>query len=225
MTKRFERELDLYRPKNKVHFTLGVLVCMVFSVCMLIVSSFTVIHLTHYGLPLNAILHPIWFSNTQHTINDFIINFDYVPQIPAIAIIVVILGKKYGFFTALMYLFLGIFILPVFSLGGGVSYIFQYGFGYFIGFLVMIYILGRFIEEDLKFKNVFLGTLYSILSLHVIGSLYLVLICAIKHEPFSHVQDLLYMMTFVKIMYDIVITIISVYVANIVKKILWLAIA
>ena len=57
----------------------------------------------------------------------------------------------------------------------------------------------------------------------ICGIVYLVLLCAIKHEQFSYVQDLIHMMTHVKIFYDIAFTIICVYISNAVRKILWLS--
>ena len=223
MTKRLQREKELFIAGDKVKLTFGVLVCTILAAFSLVVAAFTVIPVTHYYLPAAAIFHPFKFWGTTHSAADFITHVDYLPQVPAIACMTVILGRKYSLVAIFLYLITGLFFIPVFSLGGGLKYVFQYGFGYIIGFIPMVIILAQFLKNDYKPKKVFLASLLSVLALHTVGIIYLVLLCAIKHEPFSYVQDLIHMMTYVKILYDFAFTIICVYLANAVRKILWLS--
>ena len=53
-----------------------------------------------------------------------------------------LLGKKYGAASALLYLFIGLVGLPVFTQGGGIGYVFQPSFGYLIGFVVGAFVTG-----------------------------------------------------------------------------------
>ena len=223
MSERLQKEKELFKAGDRVKLTFGVLVCTILASFMLVVAAFTVIPITHYYLPSTAFFHPFKFWSAAHSANDFITHIDYLPQVPAIACMTVILGRRYSLVAIILYMIVGLFFLPVFSLGGGIRYIFQYGFGYILGFIPMVLILAYMLKRDYKPKRVFFASLYSVLALHIVGIVYLVLLCAIKQEQFSYVQDLIYMMTYVKFLYDFVFTIICVYLSNAVRKILWLS--
>lgn len=222
MTKRFNKELALFTAGDNIKFTFGVLICTILAAFSLVVAAFTAVNISHYYIPVDAILHPIIFSNTQHTTADFIISFSYVPQIPAIAFMTVILGKKYSSIAILLYLITGLFILPVFSLGGGIKYVGQYSFGYVLGFIPMVIVLANQLKNNFKPMNVIKASLFSVLILHLVGMIYLILVCAIRHDQFGYFQDLLNMLTFSKILYDWFFIAVCTYLANIVRKILWL---
>lgn len=223
MSERLQKEKELFKAKDKVKFTFGVLVCTILSAFSLVVAAFTIIPISHYYLPFDAIFHPFKFWDAQHQLSEFVTNIDYVPQIPALACMAIILGKRYSCAAIILYLIAGLFFVPVFSLGGGLKYIFQYSFGYIIGFIPMVIILSKYIGKDFSPKRVFLASLYSVTALHIFGMVYLILLCAIKHEPFNYVQDLLHMMTYVKFFYDLFFTFVSVYIANVIRKFLWLS--
>ena len=160
MSERLQKEKELFRPGDRVKLTFGVLVCTILSAFMLVVAAFTVIPITHYYIPAAAFFHPFKFWGAAHSVNDFITHIDYLPQVPAIACMTVILGRKYSLVAVFLYLITGLFFLPVFSLGGGIKYIFQYGFGYILGFIPMILILWKCLERDYKPKRVFFASLY-----------------------------------------------------------------
>lgn len=223
MTERLQKEKELFRAGDRVKLTFGVLVCTVLAAFSLVVAAFTVIPITHYYLPAAAIFHPFKFWNAAHNISDFITHVDYLPQVPAIACMTIILGRKYSIVAIFIYILAGLFFVPVFSLGGGIKYIFQYGFGYILGFIPMVLVLWKCLGRNYKPKKVFFASLYAVLALHIFGIVYLVLLCAIKHEQFSYVQDLIHMMSYVKIFYDLFFTIICIYLANALRKILWLS--
>lgn len=223
MAKRLQKEIELFKARDNVKLTFGVLVCTILASFSLVVAAFTLIPITHYSLPWAAILHPINFWNSQHEISEFVTKIEYVPQIPTIAFMTIILGKRFSCLAIFLYLIAGLFFVPVFSLGGGMKYIFQYSFGYLLGFFPMVIILSNYLKQDFSPKKVFLGSLYSVMTLHLFGMVYLVLLCAIRQESFGYVQDLLTMMTAVKFLYDLFFTFVSVYIANLVRKFLWLS--
>ncbi len=223
MVKRFQKEIALFKAGDKVKLTFGVLVCTILAACSLVVAAFTVIPISHYYLPLAAIFHPFKFWGVHHNVSDFITGIQYVPQIPILACMTIILGKRFSCAAILLYVITGLFFLPVFSLGGGIDYLFQYGFGYILGYIPMVIFLSAYLENNFKPKKVFVASLYSVLVLHLTGMIYLILLCAIRHDTFSYVQDLLYMMTFVKFLYDLFFTFVCVYIANVARKILWLS--
>jgi biotin transport system substrate-specific component len=53
-----------------------------------------------------------------------------------------LLGKKYGAASALLYLFIGLVGVPVFTQGGGISYVLKPSFGYLIGFVLGAFVTG-----------------------------------------------------------------------------------
>ncbi len=53
-----------------------------------------------------------------------------------------LLGRKYGSLSVLLYMAVGLAGIPVFTEGGGLSYIFKPTFGYIIGFCIGAYVTG-----------------------------------------------------------------------------------
>lgn len=62
----------------------------------------------------------------------------------------ILLGAKRGFYSQLLYLSIGLMGFPIFTNGGGITYIFQPTFGYIIGFLLCSYIIGKLTERLTK---------------------------------------------------------------------------
>ena len=79
-----------------------------------------------------------------------------------------LLGSRRGAASVAVYVFLGLIGLPVFTSGGGPSYIFQPTFGYLLGFiggLVIVYACGMVYLALIN--NVYLGTPISLWTLFV----------------------------------------------------------
>ena len=90
----------------------------------------------------------------------------------------VILGSKMAALSQGLYLLLGIIGLPVFASGGGPGYIFQPTFGYFLGFIVGAYLIGR-LQERFYYHSVgkiFCSLLAGTLLIYIFGVSYLYLI-------------------------------------------------
>lgn len=58
-----------------------------------------------------------------------------------------ILGSKKGLQSQLVYIFVGLAGLPVFTKGGGISYILQPTFGYLVGFALGAFVIGYIVER------------------------------------------------------------------------------
>ncbi|MFI3329814.1 MAG: biotin transporter BioY [bacterium] len=86
----------------------------------------------------------------------------------AVAILSYILGVKRSLITISTYIIIGLIGIPVFSTGGGFSYILTPSFGFIIGFIPFSIIL-------IKIKN-FIISLSSLILLYLIGAVYMVLI-------------------------------------------------
>lgn len=58
-----------------------------------------------------------------------------------------LLGKRLGAMSVLLYIILGLLGVPVFTEGGGLMYLFKPSFGYIIGFAVGAYLTGKIANE------------------------------------------------------------------------------
>lgn len=68
-----------------------------------------------------------------------------------------LLGSRNGFQSQLVYIGVGLVGLPVFTQGGGITYVLQPTFGYLIGFALAAFIIGFIIERiDSPTKNILL---------------------------------------------------------------------
>lgn len=107
-----------------------------------------------------------------------------IPNVPItlqfffIALSGILLGSKLGMLSQLIYVAIGLVGVPVFTNGGGPSYIFQPTFGYLIGFILCPYVIGIVIEK-LKNTNIItlsIATLLGLAVIYLIGVPYLYMI-------------------------------------------------
>lgn len=90
----------------------------------------------------------------------------------------VLLGSKKGAISQLLYVLIGLVGFPIFTQGGGITYVFKPTFGYLIGFILGAYVTGLIIEK-LKVKsvrNISFAILAGVGVIYVIGVLYLYMI-------------------------------------------------
>lgn len=90
----------------------------------------------------------------------------------------ILLGSKKGALSQLLYVFIGLVGIPIFTEGGGIAYIFKPTFGYLIGFIFGAYITGCISERLKKVNiiNIFLSMLAGLAFVYLIGVAYLYLI-------------------------------------------------
>lgn len=90
----------------------------------------------------------------------------------------ILLGSKRGALAQILYVFIGLIGIPVFTQGGGPSYVFQPTFGYLIGFIVGAFIIGKIIEKvkSVNPKTIFLAGILGLLVIYIFGVSYMYLI-------------------------------------------------
>ena len=96
-------------------------------------------------------------------------------QTLALALIGFILGPYKGIMVIITYLVMGIIGIPVFSQGGGFDYVFKPSFGYIIGFIPMVFLIGfgrNFQNKSVKYLFGMLGLIID----YLIGVIYMYLI-------------------------------------------------
>lgn len=85
-----------------------------------------------------------------------------------------LLGAKRGGFSVLLYVLIGLVGFPIFTEGGGPTYIFKPTFGYLIAFIVASYFVG-YVREKVgvgSFKKLFFSCLISLVAIYLFGSFY-----------------------------------------------------
>jgi biotin transport system substrate-specific component len=68
-------------------------------------------------------------------------------QVPALLLTALVCGARSAMLAGVAYISLGLFQLPVFQAGGGVTYLLDPGFGYIAGFLPAAWLTGRLAKQ------------------------------------------------------------------------------
>lgn len=86
-----------------------------------------------------------------------------------------LLGSRNGFLSQVVYISVGLVGLPVFTQGGGITYVLQPTFGYLIGFACGAYVIGKVIErfDNPTRKHFILAHLIGVVVIYTIGVPYL----------------------------------------------------
>lgn len=197
----------IHNPTPRIKFCLGTLAIVSLCVLMLVTATFSQIKIS--------------FNIPDMGVSSYL-KFEYIPQIPVVIFIAALLGEYWGLVSVLLYVILGLTpLFPVFALGGGPSYIFQYNFGYIFGFLFAVLISAKMIKKSNGIIDDILAVIYGVLAIHVIGSIYLTVIALLRHDTFNFIGNLIYFQSISKIMYDLVFGFIAVLVAKGLKKLMW----
>jgi biotin transport system substrate-specific component len=90
----------------------------------------------------------------------------------------IILGPIRGMIAMTVYLVLGLAGLPVFSLGGGLGYVFQPSFGFIIGFIPGAYIAGLVYDKTIlkPYLKTLIAFIFGSAVIYIIGILYMYLL-------------------------------------------------
>lgn len=85
-----------------------------------------------------------------------------------------LLGKKLGAASALLYMFIGLVGLPVFTQGGGVGYVLKPTFGYIVGFVLGAYVTGAIARKvrEPSHKRLFAAALAGLGTIYTVGTAY-----------------------------------------------------
>jgi biotin transport system substrate-specific component len=86
-----------------------------------------------------------------------------------------LLGSKQGGLSQLVYVGVGLVGFPVFTGGGGLTYIFKPTFGYLVGFIIAAYVIGKLVEgkKTPSFKDFFIANMIGLAFVYICGIIYL----------------------------------------------------
>ena len=222
MTKRYAKQLNSFKYKGEpIKITIGTLVLTAFCVLLLIIATFTQITFSHFHLPLDSLPFLTQASYDSDIIHHFTKTYKYIPQIPTVFFIVALLGRKFGILAICSYILLGMFF-PIFALGGGVSYLFEYGFGYILAFVPAIFFSGTLLKIKTDFLRIVLLSTLGVLAIHVLGVLYMLFVATLRHAPMDLVMGWISSQSGVQIFYDMFFSVIAIYLGRFARKILWI---
>ena len=222
MSKRIEKQINSFKYKGEpIKITLGTLILTCLSVLFIIVATFTQITVKHPYFPFDTFAFLSGDVNDYEILHHFIKSYKYIPPIPMVFFIVALLGRKFGMLSVIMYIILGLFF-PIFALGGGISYLFEYGFGYILAYLPAIFFAGTLLKGKTDFLRICLISLIGVLTIHIPGILYMFFIATLRHAPMDMVLSWISSQSGVQILYDIFFGAIAIFLGRQARKLLWI---
>ena len=222
MSKRVQKELNSFKYKGEpIKITLGTLVMTALCVLLIIVATFTQITIHHPYIPMNSLNFLSQDLTDSEILHHFIKQYQYIPQIPVIFFVLALMGRKFGILSILGYILLGLFF-PIFALGGGISYLFEYGFGYILAFIPAVFFAGTLLKGKVDFLRILMISAIGVLTVHILGILYMLFIATLRHAPMELIASWISTQSGVQIVYDIFFTVITIYLGRQMRKLLWI---
>ena len=107
----------------------------------------------------------------DYSINNFELPTTW--QIPTIILLTIIFNRKVVFRAFTIYIFIGLFIFPVFHAGGSIGYLLTPNFGYLLGIFPLIRIIDKINKKNkLNISNLLINGFLAIAAMHLTGILY-----------------------------------------------------
>ena len=214
--KRPENQLEIFKYKGEpIKITLGTIVMIGICTFLIVIATFTQVKIPHF---LNATGSVNIGEGLINNANGYL----YIPQIPVILFIAGLMGRIFGTLSVLVYIAIGLFCYPIFALGGGLRYVLAFNFGYILAYIPAVFLTGTILNHGYSIKNVLKATIIGVLTIHVIGILYTAFISIISSGDDLSIFGTIVKQSGWKILYDLIFSCISIYMANVTKKILWL---
>lgn len=198
-----------------IRLSLGSLILVISCTFLMVAATFIQLKITHFIIPAEL------FRGEPIAFKDFLFTYKFIPQIPVVMFIGAFLGRKYGIASILLYILIGLFIMPVFALGGGPKYILEYGFGYILAYIPAVFFAGSILKSGFTIRNILHAVFVGVLTIHLIGILYMLFIAGLKHEGWTFINGWITAQSGLKIIYDIIFSFASVFIAKYAKIILW----
>ena len=196
------------KEKKKIKIPILNLTLILFCTFLLVVSTFIQLKIIHPIIPADVF--------TNHTLKgkDFLYSYTIIPQIPMVLFVIGLLGKRLSITSILLYILLGLFAFPFFAVGGGPHYIIEPGFGYILAYIPAAIFAGSILDEDYSFKNIFKAGIIGVLTIHLIGIIYMLFVFLLRHEGWEFIKGWIVAQSLVKCLYDYLLTIICLIVAK-----------
>lgn len=200
------------KEKKKLKIPVLNILLVLFCSFLLMISTFVQFNITHFIIP-----HDI-FSNNALTKDNFLYTYTIIPQIPAVMFVVGLLGRRLGITSIVIYILTGLFLFPVFALGGGVRYILEPGFGYIAAYIPAVFFAGSILKSGFSIMNILKATLIGVVTIHLIGIVYMFFIAALKHEGLAFIKGWILSQSLLKFAYDYILSLAALFVAKYINK-------
>ncbi len=200
------------KEKRKLKIPVLSIILVLFCSFLLMTSTFIQLDLTHFVIPLDI------FSNKNLTRDDFLYTYSIIPQIPAVLFVVGLLGRRLSITSILIYILTGLFLLPIFALGGGLNYLTECGFGYILAYIPAVFFAGSILKSGFSFLNILKATLVGVVTIHFAGIIYMLFIASIKNEGLGFIKGWIMSQSLLKIAYDYVLSFIALFIAKYLNK-------
>lgn len=213
--------IDIHKVKiakkqtDGIRFSFCSLILILFCTFLVVVSTFLQLNISHLILPFKA------FGNGNLTIHDFVYTYKFIPQIPVIMFLAAFLGRKYGITSVLLYIIAGLFFVPIFALGGGLKYVFEYGFGYILAYIPAIFFAASILKSGYSNRNMIHATIVGVLTIHIIGVLYMLIIALLRHEGWMFMESWIVAQSGIKIIYDMIFGFFGMFLAKYARLLIW----
>ena len=124
-----------------------------------------------------SMMIPVFITSPYKNKINFDIDLSITWQIPLIILLTLIFKSKIVLKAFTIYLFLGLFVLPVFHQGGSLGYLLTPNFGYLIGIYPLIKIIDKYKKKDLDISMLtFLKYgISAITIMHLVGIIYIII--------------------------------------------------
>ena len=209
-------KLTLADLVKEFRISTGIIFLIVCCTNLIIWSTFVQFDITHFILPKGV------FSGEKLNYKDFLYTYKIIPQIPIVIFVGALLGRKYGIISILLYIILGLFVIPVFAIGGGARYIFEYGFGFILAYIPAVFFADSILKSGFSNKNMLKASFVGVLTIHLIGILYMLFIASLKHEGLNFITGWIAAQSGLKIAYDFVLSFALVFVAKYARILFWI---
>lgn len=133
-----------------------------------------------------------------------------------------LLGAKLGSISVLVYILLGLAGVPIFTQGGGISYVLMPGFGYIIGFLAGTFVTGKIADSAGKvtITKLLSANFCGLIIIYGFGMFYYYIICNyVINQPIAVWPLFLYCFLML-IPGDIVLCIVAAYIAKRIRHVI-----
>lgn len=112
-------------------------------------------------------------------------------QIPIIIFLSLIFKRKVVYIAFSIYLFLGLFIIPIFHQGGSLGYLLTPNFGYLIGIYPLIKIIDKLnTKNKILFSEFIKSGILGITAMHITGILYSFLLMLFYNKLSAFIYNL-----------------------------------
>ena len=194
-------------------FNIGTIAVICLCIILMVIATFTRFNLFVFNLfsPYDA------YRGENAT---FFSYFSYIPQVPAVFFIAALLGPIGGMLAVFFYILAGLIGIPVFSSGGGISYLLKPGMGYLFGFFPAIFFVASIMKnKKIKFKLI-KAALAGIICVHFIGMIYLTILMFFQGEQLFLILSWIWLLTGMQFLYDFVFGILAIILARFTRKVL-----